>query len=216
MRHLQGLSEAEVAAAMGCRESTVATRLARGLEKLRAILARRGMAVGSAALLGALSTAAAQTAPAALGTSIQAACLGHAAASAGVIELTQVTLKTMLWMKLKTAAAVVAAVGAVGAVGIAAAVGRDAPQAVKKTTPSARRAVAVYHLSPKGDDGASGASAGDAWATFARAFRALSPGDTLVLADGVYRQSILPKRSGEPGRPITIRAQNDGGAVIDG
>ncbi len=50
----------------------------------------------------------------------------------------------------------------------------------------------------------------------ARAAARLGPGDTLILRDGVYRSSIAPARSGVEGRLITIRAQNDGGAVIDG
>jgi hypothetical protein len=76
---------------------------------------------------------------------------------------------------------------------------------------------AVYYLSPTGDDGRSGLSESQAWATFNRAWEALYPGDTLILLDGVYYQSLNPnKRNGEPGKPITIRAKNDGKVTIDG
>jgi hypothetical protein len=75
----------------------------------------------------------------------------------------------------------------------------------------------VYYLSPSGNDSNSGLSEGQAWATFERAWQDLYPGDTLILLDGVYYQSLKPnKRSGEPGKPITIRAKNDGKAIIDG
>lgn len=75
----------------------------------------------------------------------------------------------------------------------------------------------TYYLSPSGDDGNSGASEAEAWATFDRAWQDIYPGDTLILLDGVYYQSLNPnKRNGEPGNPITIRAKNDGQAVIDG
>jgi hypothetical protein len=75
----------------------------------------------------------------------------------------------------------------------------------------------VFYLSPSGNDNHSGLTESQAWATFERAWQDLYPGDTLILLDGVYYQSIQPnKRNGEPGKPITIRAKNDGKAVIDG
>jgi len=75
---------------------------------------------------------------------------------------------------------------------------------------------ATYHVSVEGDDTRDGLSAESAWATFSHAFQALEPGDTLLLLDGTYRQQLRPTCSGEPGRPITIRALNDGMATIDG
>ena len=47
------------------------------------------------------------------------------------------------------------------------------------------------------------------------------PGDTLCLKDGIYtgaQSAIAPPEglSGLPGAPITVRAENDGGALIDG
>lgn len=75
----------------------------------------------------------------------------------------------------------------------------------------------TYYISPYGNDGNSGLSEGQAWATFDRAWQDLYPGDTLVLMDGIYYQSIRPNiRNGQAGSPITIRAQNDGRAIIDG
>jgi hypothetical protein len=82
----------------------------------------------------------------------------------------------------------------------------------------------TYYLSPTGDDGNSGRTEADAWATFDRALNAritgeetLGPGDTLILMDGTYYQSLHPHGvTGEPGRPITVRAQHDGRAIIDG
>jgi hypothetical protein len=75
----------------------------------------------------------------------------------------------------------------------------------------------TYYISPTGDDSRSGLSEAEAWATFNHAWQALYPGDTLILLDGVYNQSLQPnERNGEPGKPITIRAKNDGQAIIDG
>jgi len=76
----------------------------------------------------------------------------------------------------------------------------------------------TYYASPTGGgDGRSPTSAfriADFW-------KLARPGDTLLLLDGRYtgpESMILPPQnlSGEPGRPITLRALNDGQVEIDG
>lgn len=47
------------------------------------------------------------------------------------------------------------------------------------------------------------------------ALRAAEPGSEIVLADGIYAGQYNLTRSGEPGKPITIRAANTWKAVID-
>jgi hypothetical protein len=75
----------------------------------------------------------------------------------------------------------------------------------------------IFYLSPTGNDARSGRSPAEAWTTFNRAWQDIFPGDTLILLDGIYYQSLNPnRRNGEPGRPITIKALNDGQAIIDG
>ena len=75
----------------------------------------------------------------------------------------------------------------------------------------------TFYLSPSGNDSHSGVKESEAWATFDHAWNFLFPGDTLILMDGIYHQSLFPNvRDGEPGKPITIRAKNDGKAVIEG
>ncbi|MFB3903314.1 MAG: carbohydrate-binding protein [Acidobacteriota bacterium] len=71
------------------------------------------------------------------------------------------------------------------------------------------------YLSPLGFDGSPGTAA-QPWATFGRAWQSIRPGDTLILLDGVYKTALQPPFGGQPGAPITIRALNDGKAVIDG
>ena len=44
----------------------------------------------------------------------------------------------------------------------------------------------------------------------------LEPGDTLLLAEGTYYQHLELKKSGEPGRPITIKAAVPGKVIITG
>ena len=43
-----------------------------------------------------------------------------------------------------------------------------------------------------------------------------APGDTIVLKDGVYYQSLAITRGGKPGRPVTLKAANGGRATISG
>jgi hypothetical protein len=74
-----------------------------------------------------------------------------------------------------------------------------------------------YYIAPSGgDDGATGGSPQTAWDSFAHAWTVLQPGDTLVLLDGVYATSLEIAVSGTHGAPVTIRAHNDGGAILDG
>ncbi len=75
----------------------------------------------------------------------------------------------------------------------------------------------VFFISPTGNDANDGATESKAWATFSRAWKDLYPGDTLIMLDGVYHQTLKPGvRNGTKDNPITIRAQNDGQAFIDG
>ena len=53
--------------------------------------------------------------------------------------------------------------------------------------------------------------------SLATAIRQLNPGDTLILGDGVYKQTLgLNNVHGTPDNYITIKAENDGQAIIDG
>jgi hypothetical protein len=88
------------------------------------------------------------------------------------------------------------------------------PIATSALKPKAGR---TYYISPGGSDSNNGSTAETAWGTFERAWESLQAGDTLLLLDGVYTGVMWPNlRNGEPGRPITIKALNDGQAVIDG
>jgi len=43
-----------------------------------------------------------------------------------------------------------------------------------------------------------------------------APGDTINLKDGVYYQRLAIARGGKPGKPVTLKAANGGGATISG
>jgi len=75
---------------------------------------------------------------------------------------------------------------------------------------------ATYYMAPDGDDETPGRTEAAPWRSFGHAFERLEPGDTLLLMGGVYRESLAPRRSGEQGNPITVRALRDGMVTIDG
>ncbi|MBU1671246.1 MAG: hypothetical protein KKF41_05870 [Actinobacteria bacterium] len=79
----------------------------------------------------------------------------------------------------------------------------------------ASRAAATWYIGPEGQDGNPGTQ-GQPWKTFAHAFAAMAPGDTLVVQDGTYTERMHDPRSGTPGAYTTVRAEHDGGAIIDG
>ncbi len=66
---------------------------------------------------------------------------------------------------------------------------------------------ASFYVAPGGDDASPGSEA-KPFATVQKGVDAAKPGDTVYLRGGVYetRYPILMRRSGEPGRPITLAA----------
>jgi hypothetical protein len=80
-------------------------------------------------------------------------------------------------------------------------------------------AAATYYMSPTGNDANSGTSTSAPFATFSRAFSRTARGDTLILMDGVYHQQLFPNVPAvNPSNPlyITVKALNEGKAIIDG
>lgn len=111
IRFFGNKSHKEVAQTLGISEGTAKKRLSRALEKLRAIFARRGLAVPAVALSAAFSAFGAQAAPAGLASSITAAALANgAAATASTLSIAQSVLKLMAWAKAKAALAIGAGV----------------------------------------------------------------------------------------------------------
>ena len=125
--YLEGRTREEVARQLGCPEGTVAGRLARARDQLRAQLVRRGLSVSAGVLAGILTECTASAAlPVSLSSSVvKAASLlaaGHGAIAGSIsiksITLAEGALKAMLLTKLKIATTVALTIAAVGSGGI--------------------------------------------------------------------------------------------------
>jgi len=110
LRYFENKSLREVGDALGLQERAAQKRVARGLEKLHAFFARRGIASTTAIIAGAVSANSIQAAPVALTKSITAVAVTKGATVSGsTLTLIKGALKIMAWTKAKTTAVAVAA-----------------------------------------------------------------------------------------------------------
>lgn len=112
LRFFDKKSFKEVATALGASEDSAKKRVARALEKLRRVFAKRGIALSVVAITGAVFSHSVQAAPISLATSVTAGAIKGTAVTTSSLTLLKTTLKIMTWTKLKTAA-VVCAIGLV-------------------------------------------------------------------------------------------------------
>ena len=104
LRYFENKNLREVGDALGLQERAAQKRVARGLEKLHAFFARRGIASTTAIIAGAVSANSIQAAPIALTKSITAVAVAKGAtASTSTLTLIKGALKIMAWTKAKTA-----------------------------------------------------------------------------------------------------------------
>lgn len=104
----------DVGAALGVDEDAAQKRVSRALEKLRGFFSKRGVALTTALIAGAVSANSVHAAPAGLAATIAASAGQGAAVTTSTLTLIKGALKLMAWTKAKTAA-VVGAVAIVAA-----------------------------------------------------------------------------------------------------
>jgi RNA polymerase sigma factor (sigma-70 family) len=105
-RYFDGKSFLQVALAVGTTEEAAKKRVQRALEKLRGMLASRGIDTSAVALAATLETARAQALPAGLSAAaVGSVALKGVAGTATLSPLTRSTLELMKWTKIKIAAA---------------------------------------------------------------------------------------------------------------
>jgi RNA polymerase sigma factor (sigma-70 family) len=111
LRFFQNKNFSEVGAALGASEDAAKMRVNRALEKLRKFFTKRGVAISSAAITGAISANSVQAAPVALAKTVTVIAVAKGAAAGGsTLILVKGALKAMTWAKLKFACGFGAAV----------------------------------------------------------------------------------------------------------
>jgi RNA polymerase sigma factor (sigma-70 family) len=111
LRYLEGRSQQEAAQIAGCPQGTLGWRAMEGLNRLKALLSRRGVVVTSAVLVALLAGEAQAAVPSALLGSLKLSAL--AAGGTGAAALAQSVAKGLLWIKIKLCLAAAAALAAV-------------------------------------------------------------------------------------------------------
>jgi RNA polymerase sigma factor (sigma-70 family) len=101
VRYFDGKSFAELGRALGASEETARKRVQRALERLRQLLASRGVALGTGTLASGLQATGLHAAPAGLAAVVSGAAIQQAAGATTLTLLTQTTLKAMTLTKLK-------------------------------------------------------------------------------------------------------------------
>ena len=76
-------------------------------------------------------------------------------------------------------------------------------------------AATTWNVSTSGDDTNPGTAA-EPFRTISRGAEAAMPGDTILVHAGIYRERVAPPRGGEPGKPITYRAEKLGEVFVRG
>lgn len=99
LRYFENRSLQEVADVLGLKERAAQKRVLRSLEKLRLFFLKRGVAISTTAIAGAVAANSVHAVPAGLHGSVAAAVKSQAAFPTAV----KGTLKTMAWWKAKTA-----------------------------------------------------------------------------------------------------------------
>jgi hypothetical protein len=87
------------------------------------------------------------------------------------------------------------------------------------TTPAAdawKPARRTLYVSPQGNDANDGLTRDKPFQTLRRASEAALAGDTVLVADGIYNETIAPAVTGVEGAPILFKAETLNGAVLDG
>jgi RNA polymerase sigma factor (sigma-70 family) len=98
----------EVGRRLGISEEAAKKRVSRAVDKMRTLLVRRGVTVGSTVLVAVLAQKTVQAAPAALGTSVLEAAAAGVSVSAVLPQLARETLAAWCWATVKLAAGLAA------------------------------------------------------------------------------------------------------------
>jgi RNA polymerase sigma factor (sigma-70 family) len=116
--YLEGMTHAEAARHLGCPPGTLATRLARARDQLRARLVRRGVTLSAGVLAAALAGSAEASLPPALAGSVLRGLVAPSAVPSHVTALTEGVCQAMFIEKLRFVVMALVAAAALGALAL--------------------------------------------------------------------------------------------------
>lgn len=130
LRYLEGRDQEEAARLAGCPRGTLSWRATEGLQRLRALLVRRGTVVAPAVLAGFLASEAAASAATTVAgvTGVGLAVAGGAVESTRAAVVAKSVLNTWFWTKVKVVSAAMVAATTVAATTVAVTVPRVVPK----------------------------------------------------------------------------------------
>ncbi len=154
LRYFENKTAREIAAALRMEEEAAQKRVARALEKLRAIFVKRGVTLTATDIAGMVAANSVQAAPAGLAVKVSVIAAKGAAVTTSITTLVNGTLKIMTYAKLKLAIGITAGILlAGGAVTVAISqTGGDSeitPQKIIKKSQDAYAALSSYSDSGK-------------------------------------------------------------------
>jgi RNA polymerase sigma factor (sigma-70 family) len=103
LRFFENKTAREIAGALRMEEAAAQKRVARALEKLRAIFVKRGVTLTATVIAGAVAANSVQAAPAGLAVKVSVIAAKGAAVTTSITTIVKGTMKTMMWLKLKFA-----------------------------------------------------------------------------------------------------------------
>jgi uncharacterized protein (TIGR03435 family) len=106
LRFFENKTAREIAGALRMEEAAAQKRVARALEKLRAIFVKRGVMLTVTVIAGAMAANSVQAAPVGLAVTVTAAAVEGVAVGSSTLTIIKGALKIMAWTKAKTTIAV--------------------------------------------------------------------------------------------------------------
>ncbi|HEY7088511.1 MAG TPA: sigma-70 family RNA polymerase sigma factor [Tepidisphaeraceae bacterium] len=134
LRYYSGMDTAEVGQSLGLSAESARRRISRAVAKLRDILARRGVPIAPAVLVGSLDALPRPPIPADLGAKILTHALDPSAAGPVCNSIAKGVIHMLRWTQIKIAAALGMLVVALGAGGAALSAGPEHPSAQAQAT----------------------------------------------------------------------------------
>lgn len=114
LRYLMGLTEAEAARALGCKQGTLSARISRGLDRLRESAALMGCVISVPELIRITEQVRSETAPDGFVRAVQEALLEPSRASEAARIAMEGAMRSMFWSKLNVVAAAILLAGCLG------------------------------------------------------------------------------------------------------